>query len=136
MEAHPDKTYFVVFGSDNFKNKVNEELKSRPLKLETFVVKQKQCDRYLGQMLHSGGVKATVEATIAEREGRIKGAIFEVQSIIEQFEMQAMGGMMAAWELWERALVPSLLSAAGTWVGTIKEERCDKIQDLFWRVMF
>ena len=51
---------------------MNEELKSRPLKLGTFVVKQKQCDRYLGQMLHSGGVKASVEATIAEREGRIK----------------------------------------------------------------
>ena len=117
---------------------MNEELKSRPLKLGTFVVKQKQCDRYLGQMLHSGGVKASVEATIAGREGRIKGAIFEVQSIIEQFEMQAMGGMMAAWELWEQALVPSLLSGAGTWVGTAKEEeeRCDKIQDLFWRVMF
>ena len=45
---------------------------------------------------------------------------------------------MAAWELWERALVPYLLSGAGTWVGSTKEEedRCDKLQDLFWRVMF
>ena len=55
------------------------------------MVKQKQSDRYLGQILHSDGVRASVYATIAEREGRIKGAI-EVQSIIEQFEMQAMGG--------------------------------------------
>ena len=109
-----------------------------PLKLGTFLVKQKQSDRYLGQILHSDGVRASVNATISEREGRIKGAIFEVQSIIEHFEMQAMGGMMAAWELWERALVPSLLSGAGTWVGSTKEEedRCDKLQDLFWRVMF
>ena len=45
---------------------------------------------------------------------------------------------MAAWQLWERALVPSLLSGAGTWVGSTKEEeeKCDKLQDLFWRVMF
>jgi hypothetical protein len=77
-------------------------------------------------------------ATIADREGRVKGAIFEVQSIIEEFKMQAIGGMMAAWELWERALLPSLLSGAGTWVGCTakEEERCDKLQYLFWRVMF
>jgi hypothetical protein len=102
------------------------------------MVKQKQSDRYLGQILQSDGVKASVNATISEREAKIKGAIFEVQSIIEQFEMQAMGGMMAAWELWECVLIPSLLSGAGTWVGSTKgeEERCDKLQELFWRVMF
>ena len=45
--------------------------------------------------------------------------------------------MMAARELWERAMVPSLLSGAGTWVGitTKEEERCDKLQDMFWRIM-
>ena len=44
---------------------------------------------------------------------------------------------MAAWELWERAMVPSLLSGAGTWVGcsSEEEEMCDKLQDLFWRVI-
>ena len=72
-----------------------------------------------------------------DREGKLKGAIFEVKSIIEDFQMQALGSMMAAWELWEKAMVPSLLSGAGTWVGaTLDEyERCDKLQDMFWRVM-
>jgi hypothetical protein len=53
--------------------------------------------------------------------------------------MQAIAGMMAAWELWERALIPSLLSGAGTWFG-LKEskkavELCDSLQNYFWRVM-
>ena len=78
-------------------NNVNEELKSMPLKLGNLIVKQKPADKYLGQILHSDGVKASVNATISDREGRIKGAIFEVQSIIEQFEMQAIGGLMGAW---------------------------------------
>ena len=45
---------------------------------------------------------------------------------------------MAAFELWKRAMVPSLLSGAGTWVGitSTEEERLDKIQEFFWRVMF
>ena len=44
---------------------------------------------------------------------------------------------MSAWELWEKALLPSLLSGAGTWVGSTskEEEKCDKIQEFFWRVM-
>ena len=78
-----------------------------------------------------------MEATIQERGGKIKGAIFEVKTIIDDFQMQAVGGMIAAWELWEKAMVPSLLSGAGTWAGaTVNEyEKCDKLQDMFWRVM-
>ena len=35
--------------------------------------------------------------------------------------MQAIGGLMAARELWERALIPRLLSGAGTFIGDCKE---------------
>ena len=51
--------------------------------------------------------------------------------------MQAIGGMLDAWELMEDAIVISLLAGAGTWFGdTEKEvERCDKLQELFWRIM-
>ena len=79
-----------------------------------------------------------MEATKRDRQGKLKGAIFEVKSIVDDFRMQAISGMMAARELWERAMVPSLLSGAGTWLGasTTEIEMCDKIQDIFWRVMF
>ena len=80
-------------------------------------MKRKDSEKYLGQIIHSGGLRASCAATISDREGKIKGAIFETQSIIEEFRMQAIGGMMAAYELWERAMVPSLLSGAGTWMG-------------------
>ena len=44
---------------------------------------------------------------------------------------------MAAWELWEKALVPSLLSGAGTWIGEASRaiNLCDNIQHFFWRVV-
>ena len=44
---------------------------------------------------------------------------------------------MAAWELWERALLPSLLSGAGTWLGKIDEavKLCNKIQNFYWRII-
>ena len=138
LDAHQDKTCFVVFGSGEYKEEINKQLVNNPLYLGDFQIKRKDSDRYLGQILHTDGVRASCMATIKDREGKINAAAFEVQSIIDDFRMQAIGGMMAAFELWERAMVPSLLSGAGTWVGitSTEEERLDKIQEFFWRVMF
>ena len=139
LEAHPDKTCFLVCGSKGYKESVKESLKENLLMFGGFPMKQKECDRYLGQMLHSGGLDASAEATVKERAGRIKGAALEVRSIVEEFQMQAMGGMMAAWELWEKALVPSLLSGAGTWFGAggckAAIDLCDNVQNFFGRIM-
>ena len=83
------------------------------------------------------GVRASCAATSTSREGKITGATFEVKTIVETFKMQAIGGMMAAWELCERAMIPSLLSGAGTRTGSTsnKEDKLDNIQDFFFRVM-
>ena len=115
----------------------SDQLEYTTLSLGGFPVKRKESDRYLGQILHTDGNRASVNATISDREGKMKGAMFEVKSVVEDFQMQAIGGMMAAWELWEKAMVPSLLSGAGTWMGATASEfdRCDRIQDLFWRIM-
>ena len=138
LEAHPDKTGFIVFGTKAYKENVIEQLKYTELSLGGFPVKRKDHDRYLGQTLHTNGNRASVEATIIDRRGKIKGAMFEVKSVVDEFQMQAIGGMMAAWELWEKAMIPSLLLGAGTWMGISQkeeEEECNKLQDMFWRIM-
>ena len=65
--------------------------------------------------------------------------LHEIKTIIEEFQMQCISGMMAARELWERALLSSLLSGAGTWVGLKESSKaitlCDSIQNFFWRVI-
>ena len=137
LQAHPEKTRVIVIGSKQFKEKVQKELRIRPLMFGEFEVKQRDADKYLGQIIHEDGLGRSAEATVEDRIGRIKGATLEIKSIIEDFQMQSMGGLMAAWELWERALVPSLLSGAGTWVGDIRKavEQCEKLQNFFWRVI-
>ena len=80
LEAHRNKTCFIVCGPRRFRGKVDY--------LDSF--------RYLGQMPHSGGLAMCPEATVQERVGRLKGATREIKGIIEEFEMQALGGMMAA----------------------------------------
>ena len=116
LEAHPDKTSYIVCGSPEFKQKAKEDMLKNPLMFGNFEVKEKESDKYLGQVLHGGGLSESALATVKERAGRIKGATIEIKSIIEEFQMQTLGGMMAAWELWEKALIPSLLSGSGTWI--------------------
>ena len=101
-------------------------------------MKRKVQDKYLGQILHEDGLAASVAATVAERSGKFKGAVFEIRSVVEEFSMQTMGSMAAAKTLLERALLPSLLSGACNWTGVQKrtEEECDNMILMFWRVLF
>ena len=94
----------------------------------------KDVDKYLGQTIGSNLATSAVN-TVKERAGKIKGAAMEVKQIIEDFQMQALGGLAAARDLWERALVPSLLAGSGTWLGNIQEavKLCDSIQGFYWK---
>ena len=138
LDAHPDKTAYIVFGSESYKQKMKNEAEERPLNFGKFLVKAKKSEKYLGQILHQDGLAESAKATIKDRTAKVKGAIYATKQIIDTFEMQTMGGMMAAKQLWEGAIIPSLLAGAGTWVGATAEAEamCDQLQELFWRVMF
>ena len=58
-----------------------------------------------------------------------------LHTIVETFEMQAMVGLMAAWELWDKAILPSLLSDASTGIGIIKDTENLSLQNFYWRVI-
>ena len=138
LEAHPDKTAFIMLkGSKKDVEKKEKELQMTPLKFGQFMMSRKEKDKYLGQILHEDGLAASVAATVADRVGKLKGAIFEVRSVVEEFTMQSMAGMMAAKTLLERALLPSLLSGACNWTGVSRrtEDDCDDIIMMFWKVM-
>ena len=92
---------------------MEKELLINPLKFgDSFTQTRRTEDRYLGMYLQEDGAAASVAATVGKRTGKFKGSAFEIRSVIEEFNMQAMGGMMAAKVLLERALLPSLMSGA------------------------
>ena len=139
LEAHPDKSGYIVFkGSKENMLKMQKELKINPIMFEKFSMNRKTKDKYLGQILREDGLAASAAATVEDRAGRFKGAVFEIRSVIEEFSMQCIGGMMAAKILLERALLPSLLSGCCNWTGVKKktEEECDELIYLYWRVIF
>ena len=136
LQAHHDKSGLLLLGSKKFKDRIKEELKENQVCLNRFTLKTKISDKYLGKIFESD-LSSSALSTVRQREGKIKGAAIEVKSIIEDYCMQAMGGLVSAWELWERALIPSLLSGAGTWLGDISEavKVCNSIQNFYWKII-
>ena len=139
LEAHPTKTGYILFkGSKKDEEQMEKELQLMPLVFGEFQMKRKTQDKYLGHILHEDGLTESVAATVKDRTGRFKGATFEVRSIIEDFAMQTLGGMEVAKILLERALLPSLLYGASSWLGIDKrtEDQCDELLYIYWRLIF
>ena len=139
LEAHPDKTcYLMIKGNKQDVVMMEKELEMTPITFGNFTMKRKLKDKYLGQIIHEDGLEASVAATVEDRAGKFKGAVFEIRSIIEEFSMQSIGGMMAAKILLEKALLPSLLSGSCNWTGVKKktEDQCDDLIYMYWKVMY
>ena len=117
---------------------MEKDLMMMPLMFDNFKMQRKTEGKYLGHILHEDGLSASVEASVKDRTGRFKGATFEVRSIEEDFAMQTLGGMEVAKILLERALLPSLLYGASSWLGIDKktEDKCDDLIFMYWRVMY
>ena len=57
-------------------------------------MKVKTHDKYLGDILHQGGCAASVRATVMDREGKAKAAMFEAAAIVDEFRSQFIGGFL------------------------------------------
>ena len=137
LNCHKKKSVYMVYGSSKYKKEVDEQLKEDPLMLGDIVLKNVKSQKYLGDILHEDGLAASVAATVRDREGRIKGSIYELRAVCSDFRMQILGGMVGAINVWEAAILPSLLNNSGTWmdisVETIK--KLDSLQNLFVLVL-
>jgi hypothetical protein len=131
---HPDKTAIILFGNQR---SLHEEIEENPVIFNDFETKPKVMDKWLGEMFHRDGLGASVEATVNERMGKVKAAIREVVSVVEDFRMQMVGGSVAAFDLWEAAVLPALLYNSETWVDINQKtvDNLEKLQHYFVRVL-
>ena len=65
-------------GSKKQKAIVSQQLIIQPLKCGEIVTKEKDKDKWLGQILSGGGLSDSVAETVAAREGRVRGAVHGV----------------------------------------------------------
>ena len=110
LKYHPQKSCYLVYGPEDFKAKVELEALEEPVLLGKEVIHEKQEEKYLGDILSSQGLSASVRATVKDRTAKVKGAIYELRAVSEDVRMQAVGGFEAALDLYESCIVPSLLA--------------------------
>ena len=102
------------------------------------MIYEKEEEKYLGDILSSQGLSASVRATVKDRTGKVKGSLYELRVVMEDVRMQAVGGFKAALDLYESCIVPSLMANWSTWMEIDKktEDELDALQDLFGRALF
>jgi hypothetical protein len=138
LTGHPTKTCCVVVGTDKFRDEIMKEVESNPIMFGEITCKQKESEVYLGDVISAGGLEASVEMTIQRRLGLVRGAMYETKAIMEDYRMQAVGGMSGAWTIWERAICPKLLNNCGSWQGIGKTaiSILNKVQNEYLRMIY
>ena len=137
LDCHPTKSCYLVYGSDSYKEQVEQETKDDPIMLGSMVLKKKSVVTYLGDELSAGGLAASVEATIQTREAKVKGAIYELKALCEDYRMQVVGGMMGALDIYNTCIVSSLLNNSSVWINIHENsiKRLDALQNLFVKTL-
>ena len=129
LSFHPDKTGYILMGSQVQIEEMREEIERKPIRCGDFITKEKMADKWLGMWLHSDGLSASVQKTVEERVSKVKGAMFEAVAVMEDFRSQTVSGFRTAIDLWELAIIPSLIHGSGVWT-EISAETEKTLEDL------
>ena len=139
LKLNIDKCSLIVFEKKKKIESVRETInRLESLKVGSEVIKAKVKDAYLGDIIHEEGLGKSIEATIMSRYGRIFNSIIEVTAILEDFRIDTMGGMSAGLEIFELAILPSLLNNADVWIelGKTSRDKLENLQNTMFRYLF
>ena len=138
LTLNKDKSVCLVIGSKKQKQEVTRELEKQPLICGNFITKEKQQEKWLGQILSGAGLADCVSQTVAAKEGKIRGACLEIAVIVNDWRAEVVGGFDTALMLWETCCIPSLMHGAGTWmeINSQTEKQLNKLQNWFLRLIW
>ena len=82
LSLNEDKSICIIIGTKKQKQDATKEIAEEPLICGSFETKEKQEDKWLGQIISAKGLADSVARTVASREGKIKGACLEISIIV------------------------------------------------------
>ena len=131
LEIIVDKCCVIVFDKKSRSKETREAINQNSwLSIDGNRVKAKQQDKYLGDILNEGGLKQSVQATISERYGKAFASIREIGAVINDFRINAIGGLKAGLDIYEMVVIPSVLNNSDTWmeIESVSINRLDDLQ--------
>ena len=135
LDLHQDKSCYILIGNKEETKELKSELELCPLTLYGIKMKEKSYEKYLGDLIHSGGVSKSVEATVNDRHGRTMLAIKEIRAIVEDCRSNTIGGLKVGLDIWESAYIPSLLNNSSTWmeIDDLSLNKLEEMQNTLYR---
>ena len=89
-------------------------------------------------MISAKGLEGSAQATISHTQGKVRGEMFEMKAIMEDFRLQAVVGMAGAIDVWELGISKKLLANCGSWVAIGKPafKQLNQLQDSYLRMVY
>ena len=137
LDLNTDKSCYIVLGNKKNMQKIKKDLIVSPLTLCGELMKEKVCDKYLGDFIHSEGCGASVHCTISNRYGRTMSGIIEIRTIVDDCRINTVGGLQSGLDYWEIAYLPSLLNNCQTWISISEKsiKLLDNLQNTMYRIL-
>ena len=135
LEVNTSKSVYLISGRKKTVSRIREEIRCNPICYNGNPLKEKTSEKWLGDVIHVSGNKASTLASINERKIRIYNAINEVISIIEDSRINKLGSGSFARKVWELAIVPALINNSDCWEVHNKEvqKELEKFQTAYFR---
>ena len=137
LQINIDKSSVILSGRRNMVNKIRKEIEDNPFKYDNSTMKEKSEVKWLGDIIHSEGNKASSLASIKDRKTRIMNAMYETVAIIEDSRVNKMGSGRFAKDLWENVLIPAILNNSCLWKILDKDvqNELEALQSLYFRLL-
>ena len=139
LSLNINKCSVLAIGKTNRVSKIREAInKEKKLKIGNQVIVAKEKDEYLGDTLHEAGLAKSVRATVDKRYGRIYSLMTEISAVLDDYRINSIGGLSAGVQIYELAILPSLLYNAETWtdIDSETENILEKLQNYMFRLLF
>ena len=109
--------------------------REKTLSIDDQIIKARIKDDYLGDVLHEEGLTKSVQVTIDKRVGKIVMGMNEVASILNDYRIDAAGGVLTGLEIFDLAVTPCLLNNAETWtlISKESESKLEHMQNCLFR---
>ena len=129
LQVNIDKSVYLLACKKRNVEKIRTELSKSPLRYNKSELKEKLTEKWLGSIINVSGVRESALSTINERKYRIHNIINETIAIMEDSRLNRLGGLKCAKEIWELAILPSLLNSSETW--PIKDTKIQQLLEDF-----
>ena len=110
LEVNTDKSVYLLSCKRKNLERIRAEIARTPLQYKGSKIKEKSTEKWLGSIINSAGTYESSISTISDRKFRIYNIINETIAIIEDCRFNKLGGLKCAKDIWELAIIPSLLN--------------------------